>query len=239
MDKLNENLETYSPFIVDLFRRIKIIALIFIAFFAAGTLLSATILKKFLPYFNFSDVTLVTSTPFQLFDLALNLGMFVGLLFCIPICIYHMYAFIKSALKKGERRTFFMLIPLSTLLFLLGFVYGFFILYSTIQLLANINIGLGIKNIWDVSRFLSSIVSTSALLGLIFQFPIILSLLIKGDLVNVAYLKDKRRYAYMVMFIFTSLLPPTDGISLLLMVLPLIAMYEMTIAYNKVIPLIN
>jgi sec-independent protein translocase protein TatC len=233
LEEFNEKIDAFSPYLDDLSRRLKVIVFCFILSFALGILVSTTLLKQVIIFFNFTDVTLNTSSPFQLFDLAIDFGMFIALLICIPIFIYHTYTFIKSALKKNERRAFFMLIPLSTLLFLLGFIYGFLILYSTIQLLADINVRLGIKNVWDISLFLSKIVSTSALLGLIFQFPIILSIFIRLDLIKTKYLKEKRRHAILGMFIFTSLLPPTDGISLLLMVLPLIVMYEFTIMYNR------
>lgn len=233
LEELNSKIDSFSPYFDDLSRRLKIIVFCFVVSFGLGTLASTTVLKYVVKFFNFTDVTLNTSSPFQLFDLVINLGMFIALLTCIPILIYHTYTFIKSALKKSERRAFFMLIPFSIILFLLGFIYGFLILYSTIQILANININLGIKNVWDISLFLSRIVSTSALLGLIFQFPIILSIFIRLDLIKTKYLKEKRRHAILGMFIFTSLLPPTDGISLILMVLPLVVMYEFTIMYNR------
>lgn len=233
LEELNNKIDTYSPYLDDLSRRLKIITFCFIGSFGLGVLASTTILRYVVKFFNFTDVTLNTTSPFQLFDLVMTLGMFIALLICIPVLIYHTYTFIKSALKKSERRAFFMLIPFSMVLFLLGFFYGFLILYSTMQILANINISLGIENVWDITLFLSKIVSTSALLGLIFQFPIILSIFIRLDLIKTQYLREKRRHAILGMFVFTSLLPPTDGISLLLMVLPLVVMYEFTIMYNR------
>lgn len=233
MDNLRDQIETYAPYLEDISRRLRIVTFLFIIFFIIGVVFSTTILKEAITFFNFKNVTLNTTSPFQLFDLALDLGMFIGLFISIPVIIYHLYAFIKSALKTGERQAFLMLIPLSGLLFLLGFVYGFFILYSTVQLLADVNVTLGIKNVWDISLFLASMISTSALLGLIFQFPIIFSILIRLNIIGTNFLKQKRRQAVVLMFVFTSLLPPTDGISLILMVLPLIVMYELTIMYNN------
>ncbi len=233
MEDIEQGLEKYSPYINDVLRRLGIIVVCFAISFGIGIVFSGPILKKTLPLFNFESVNLNTTSPFQLFDLALNIGFLIALVICIPIILYQVYSFIKNALHKKERRIFFLMLPLGLILFAIGFVYGFLIMYSTIQLLANINTNLGIKNIWDISTFLSKIVSTSALLGLLFEFPIILNLLIKSGVMEVKYLKDKRRHAIMIMFIVASLLPPTDGISLLLMVLPLIVMYECTILYNK------
>jgi sec-independent protein translocase protein TatC len=106
-------------------------------------------------------------------------------------------------------------------------------MYYAMQLLANVNFGLGIANMWNIATFLSQIVSTAALLGLLFQFPIVLTFLIKFNILNVKSLRSKRSHAVLGMFVFASLLPPTDGLSLILMVLPLILMYEITILYNR------
>lgn len=233
MEEFEEGIKKYAPYLNDLFRRITILTVCFIVSFILGIIFSVPILKILLHLFTFQAVSLNTTSPFQLFDLALNIGMFFAGLVCIPLAIYHLYAFLKTALHRHEKKIFFMLIPLSFGLFVLGFVYGFLILYSTIQVLANVNTSLGIANIWDISNFLTSIVFTSALLGLLFQFPIVISLIIKAGILRLQSLRNKRRHAYMGMFILTSLLPPTDGISLILMVLPLIVMYECTILYNK------
>lgn len=233
MEEIEQGFEKYTPYINDVLKRLGIVIICFAVSFGAGIAFSGPILKRALPLFSFESVDLNTTSPFQLFDLALNIGFIAALVVCIPIILYQIYSFIKNALHRNERRIFFLMIPLGLVLFAIGFVYGFMIMYSTIQLMANINTNLGIKNIWDISTFLSKIVSTSALLGLLFEFPIVLNLLIKTGLMELKYLKDKRRHAVLIMFVIASLLPPTDGISLLLMVLPLIVMYECTILYNK------
>lgn len=235
MEEFEKGIEKYTPYINDIFRRLGIVVIFFVISFIGGVAISGAILKKALPYFNFQSVSLNTTSPFQLFDLALNVGFLIALAICVPVILYQLYSFIKNALHTRERRIFILILPLGLVLFLVGFTYGFFILYSTIQVLADINTSLGIKNIWDISAFLSKIVSTSALLGLLFEFPIVLNLLIKTGIMNVQSLVHKRRHAIVLMFVIASLLPPTDGISLFLMVLPLIVMYECTILYNKYI----
>lgn len=96
-----------------------------------------------------------------------------------------------------------------------------------------LNASLGLTNIWDVNKFLSQIVVTSALLGLLFQFPLLLTFLIKTNILDRQFLKDNRRWAVLVIFIFVALLPPTDGISLIMTALPLMAIYELTIIINR------
>lgn len=106
-------------------------------------------------------------------------------------------------------------------------------MYYALMILAEINIQVGIKNIWDVGMFLSQIILTSALLGALFQFPLLMTLLVRFGLLNIALLKEKRRISYFIIVVFVTLLPPTDGLSLLAMALPLVFLYEVTIFVNS------
>jgi sec-independent protein translocase protein TatC len=233
MDELRKKLAEYSPYLEDLFRRIYIVTASFIVFFIIGFFISIPTIQFFTHFFDFKDVTLTATSPFQVVDLAMNVAIFYGLIFFIPIFLYHFYTFIGTGLKRREKKLFFSLLPITLLLFLFGFAYGFFILYFTMETLASINISLGVQNLWDIGTFLSQMISTATWLGLIFEFPIIMTFLLKVGIIKISFLKKKRREAIFGMFLFTSLLPPTDGVSLLLMVAPLILLYEGTIAYNR------
>jgi sec-independent protein translocase protein TatC len=140
--------------------------------------------------------------------------------------------FAYSALTKKELRKLLLSIPLSFLLFFFGFFYGFFILFYSFKLLASVNVNLGIQNIWDISLFLSQMAITSALLGLVFQMPLVITLLIRLKIFSIAFLKSKRRLVILLLCILVSLLPPTDGLSLIAMALPLYLLYEATILIN-------
>jgi len=233
MDELETKIKEYQPYLEDVFRRIYLITIAFIGFFVVGFFLAGPIIRLLTNFFDFEDVTLATTSPFQFVGLAMDTGLFFAMIFCIPLCVYHLYKFIGSGLRKKERNTILLILPLSIVLFLLGFAYCFSMLYFTMQTLATINVNLGVTNLWDISMFLSQIISTSALVGLLFEFPIVITLLTKFGFIDTDFLRNKRRYAIFGMFIFTSLLPPTDGISLLMMVLPLILMYEVTILFNR------
>jgi len=71
------------------------------------------------------------------------------------------------------------------------------------------------------------------LLGLVFELPLLLSLLIKLGITTPQTLKNNRRIAYFLTICLTALLPPTDGVSLIAMALPLVLLYEGTILLNN------
>lgn len=208
-------------------------AVLFAVFFGIGFLSAGVILKKILYLVHIDQVIIATSAPFQFADIAMDVGFFLGIIVSFPYTIYSISAFVAPALTRKEKRMLLKTIPISAGLFILGFVYGFFILYYALGLLASINIHLGIANFWNIGQFLSQVLVTSALLGLVFEFPLLLSLLIKLAVITPETLKKNRRIAFFLGVCLTSLLPPTDGVSLLAMALPLVLLYEITILLNR------
>lgn len=184
-------------------------------------------------YVTIPGVTIVTTSPFQLLDLAMSVGFFTACVVSVPIFIYSLYSFLKPGLLPKERKLFLLSLPIALGLFLIGFLYSCGILYFGIKLIAQVNIGLGIANFWNITTFISQIVLTSCLLGLLFVFPLVISFLIRLGIMSVHMLKSKRRHAIVIIFIIVSLLPPTDGISLIMMSLPLVLIFELTVLFNR------
>jgi len=233
VEKYQGIIEKYSPYFEDIRKRVYFLAISFIVFFIIGFLSTRYILHFILWIFDIQNVVIATTSPFQFADLSIDIGLSSAFIISAPLLIFHIFRFLRPALTKGERRLFFVLIPITVLLFMSGFIYGFFIMYYALEVLAEINRGLGIQNIWDIGLFVSQVVLTSILLGVLFEFPVIFTFIIRMGIISVESLRGKRRVAIAIIFVFTSLLPPTDGLSLLAMALPLILLYEVTIFVNS------
>ncbi len=233
MEYFKENIKKFLPFLEDLRHRLYRGVTLFAVVFVGGFLSAGIILKKVLSLIQIDRVTIATSSPFQFANLAMDIGFFLAIMVAAPYVIYSFYAFIVPALTRSEKIKLLKSVPISIGLFIVGFFYGFFILYHALGLLASINVNLGIANIWDVSQFLTQMFITAALLGFVFEFPLLLTLSVKMGILDPQSLKNKRRVAYFVIFCLTSLLPPTDGLSLIAMSLPLVLLYEVTILLNN------
>ena len=190
-------------------------------------------IKLMLKYINIEDITLVTTSPFQLIELAMSIGFFSACIVTLPIFVFHLYSFLRPALLPKERNMFLFSLPLALGLFVIGFLYGCGMLYYGIKMIAKANAGLGVVNYWDINTFISQIVMTSSLLGILFTFPLVVTFLIRLGVLSVQFLKSKRRHAIVIIFIIVSLLPPTDGLSLVLMALPLMLIFELTVLFNR------
>jgi len=232
---LKQKFSEYYQYIDDIRKRIFALLICFFIFFAGGFFGAEKIIGFIIKITAVKGVTIATTSPFQLLNLLMSVGAFVALIFCTPFAFYLLYGFLKEALSKTERKFFLILLPASALLFLVGFAYGASILYLYLDVIANINIHLGVKNIWDISSFLSQMIMASVVLGLVFQFPIILTFLIRIGAVSVDYLRENRKYSIAIMFIFVGFLPPPDIFSTIVEAAPLLVMYEATIIINSII----
>ena len=233
MNNFQKSIKKYANYFEELRQRLFSLTKIFAIVFGVGFFASPSIIKLMMKIIHFKDVTIVTTSPFQLVDLAMSMGFFFACIITVPIFVYHLYSFLKPGLLPKERKFFMSSLPLGLGLFLLGFLYSCVMLYWAIGMIAQVNIGLGVVNYWDISTFVSQMVLTSSLLGLLFIFPLVMTFLIKVGITSVEFLRSKRRHAIVIIFIIVSLLPPTDGLSLVLMAAPLILIFELTVLFNK------
>lgn len=233
MNNFQKTLSKYATYFEELRKKLVFLVKIFAIVFVLGFFNVGPIIKLILKYLKVDGVTIATTSPFQLVDLAMSIGFFLSCVITVPIFIYFLYSFLKPALLPKERKFFMLSLPLGLILFIIGFLYSSTMLYYAIRLIAFVNVNLGVVNYWDISSYIYQIVLTSTLLGLLFIFPLVITFLIKLGIITSRFLKSKRRHAIVIIFLIVSLLPPTDGLSLILMSVPLILIYELTILFNR------
>jgi sec-independent protein translocase protein TatC len=146
-----------------------------------------------------------------------------------PLIIFQILSFLRPALKRKEFQTVASFIPLAILLFGAGFSFGILIMRWQIQIFLTRATSLEIGNILDISRILSTVLLTAVLMGIGFQFPIILYLLMKLGVVQSTHLNKWRKWVYLGSFIFAIMLPPDSLIADFLLTLPLVILFELTL----------
>lgn len=230
-----EQFEKYLPFILEIRKRLTFVVIFFIIAAAIGFIYNEKIITFLLHYFAFDGVNVVFTSPFQFLGLALNTGMIIGFIVVFPLFVYELLAFLKPALAPHEFKALLFLIPLSLILFVLGFLFGAMIMRYVIVLFYQKTINLDIGNFLDITKLLSQILTTALLMGIAFQFPIVITLLIRLGVIPYKFFKQKRVFAWAIALVFAAVLPPTDLFSLVLLTLPLIALYEVTLFANRYI----
>lgn len=233
VDKLPRFLSTNLYYLEELRVCLVRSIVVFIIAFIAGFAYCGPIVRFALSKLQLEQVSIVVTSPFQFLNLASDIGILSGLLITLPYIFIQFLFFVRPALSKHEFRLFFFLIPGACALFALGAAYGFITLYYGLQLIADLNVSFGLQNLWDISLFMAEIMITSLLLGACFEFPILLVIANKVGLISKTILTKHRRTAYASIFILISLLPPTDGVSLIVMSLPLVLLYEISVSLTS------
>uniref|UniRef100_A0A7C4R5D7 Sec-independent protein translocase protein TatC n=1 Tax=candidate division CPR3 bacterium TaxID=2268181 RepID=A0A7C4R5D7_UNCC3 len=223
----------YLPLLFEVRNRALLIIVFFIASFLVGLFYYEKIVSLFLNLLALKGATIVFSSPFEYMNLALNCGLIVSIISTLPLIIYQLIKFIKPALTEKEYRIFKRTIPLSLFLFLAGFYTGFWMMKYVGALSFSAAQKLGVVSYLNVSNLLSVVLLTSTLMGVAFQFPLVLIFLIKMNIVRRDTLISKRPLAYIIAIIFASLMPPTDFLSLILLTIPLVFLFEIVLLFTK------
>jgi sec-independent protein translocase protein TatC len=223
----------YKVYFEELRKKSLSILVVFVIGLILGFVFSNKILIFCLNLFNFSGVNVTVTSPTQLIDLSLYTSLLSGLLAALPFFVYQTCVFVRPAFSKKEYSQIKKMLPISVLLFILGSFFGAWVTQFIIAIYSRFSSEFQVSNMWDIQKFFSQVVMTAVLMGLIFQLPILLTVLIRIGLIKQKYLSSQRRYVYASLLIVGVVLPPTDILSLVLLVAPLIFLFEIALLLNR------
>lgn len=233
-ENIQENINRFFPLLYEVRRRVLFVVSIFVLFGILGFFYYEKIIVFIIGLLDLNGVNIIFTDQFQYINLAISSSLSVGLIVTIPILIYQLLNFLKPALKEKEYKSLVTFLPLSIILFIGGFAFGFMMMKWVIVIFYTTSSKLNIGNMLDISKLLSQVLVTSALMGLAFQFPIIMSLLMDFKFVTRKFFVNQRPFAYVIAIIFAALMPPTDILSMTLLALPLVVLFELTLLLNRV-----
>lgn len=239
MEKEQKNSETelgivrYLPYLYEIRKRLLFIVSVFLIAWIVGFVYYKQIVLFVLGLYDLSGVNIAFTSPFQFLNLAINAGMIVGLIVVLPLVMFQVLSFLKPALEEKEYNTLLSLTPFGFLLFLGGFGFGTWMMRFVVKVFSSQTNELAIQNLWDVSKFLSQVFTTSLLLGILFQFPLVLTFLLRLGIIKHKSLSKNRVPVYGVILGTALFMPPTDIVSLLMMFVPLALIFELTLLLNR------
>lgn len=180
------------------------------------------------------QIELIYTAPQEFFFTQIKIGMFGGLVIAFPLIASQIYKFVAPGLYKNERSAFLPFLFASPLLFLLGaaLVYFFFMpmaMWFFLAMQTGADSEVSIQLLPKVSEYLSLIMTLIFAFGLVFQLPVVTSLLARAGMIGSEGLKEKRKYAIVAAFVAAAVLTPPDPISQIGLALPTILLYEISI----------
>lgn len=184
----------------------------------------------------------INSNPFQIisikmagqFTMHITTSIFVGIIVAFPYMFWEFWQFIKPALYEKEIKHTRGAVLISSFLFLLGVMFGYFIIAPlSIHFLGSYSISKEVLNQINLKSYVGTITSVCLAAGITFELPVLIFFLSKTGLVTPQFLKKYRRHAIILILILAATITPPDIFSLILVAFPLLILYETGIIISK------
>jgi sec-independent protein translocase protein TatC len=171
------------------------------------------------------------NTQFSMFFSVVLIG---GFIIAFPFIFWEFWKFIRPALNKNELKRTKGVIFWVSLLFFLGVLFGYFIIAPyTVNFFANFHLDDQIENRWTINSYIDTLVPLILGTGLAFQLPLAILFLTKIRIVKSSFLKKKRKHAIVIMLIVAGVITPPDVLSQIVVTMPLVILYEVSIVLSK------
>jgi len=179
------------------------------------------------------DKLIFTGLP-EAFFTYLKVAFLSGIILATPVIFYQFWMFVAPGLYDKEKRLMLPIVVLSTIFFVGGSFFGYFIVFPY-----GFKFFLGfasdiIKPLPSMREYLSFASKLLLAFGLVFELPLIVTFLAKLGMVSVPFLKKNRKYAILLFFIGAAILTPPDVVTQIMMALPLMVLYEISIVGAKI-----
>lgn len=168
--------------------------------------------------------------PSEVFFTYMEIALYAGILFTLPVLLYEVWAFVAPALWPEERRAVLVILPTAVILFYVGLIFAY---YLVIPAAVTFFMGFATQTLqpmFSLESYLSFILALTLPFGFIFELPLIVVFLAKIGLVTGDFLKGKRKILIVIAFIFAAVVSPTTDIFTQTMIaVPLIVLYEISL----------
>lgn len=187
------------------------------------------------PLQNTSVGKLTVLGPTEAFMQILKVSVYAGLIAALPFILYQFWAFVMPALYENERRNVLPYTAATTVLFLGGVAFGYFIVLPIgLKFLLGYG-GDAFNHLLQADRYTTFVATFLLAFGVVFLLPLVMMLLAWAGLVNHIILRKVRKYAILIEAVAAMVLTPSqDPLSMTLMLLPLIVLYEFGIWLAKI-----
>ena len=200
------------------------------------TLFSFVFAKQFLQLLivPMGETPPVSSSPTTNIVVFTKVALISGVALAMPVLVYQLISFIAPGLTRQEKRYFYFVLPGATISFVAGIAFAYFVMLPmAIPFLKGFLSDL-IHPSWFVDKYISFITSLLFWVGLSFETPLVIFFLAKLGIVTAASLSQYRKYAILVIAVIGAVITPTpDPFNMILVMVPLILLYEIGILLAK------
>jgi sec-independent protein translocase protein TatC len=214
---------------------VAFIVLFFICFAGAKYIYNVLVMPYVWAVGGPEKARLIYTAPLEYLFTQIKIAAFGAGFFAFPVIATQIYKFVAPGLYKNERDAFRPYLFATPVFFVLGAAMVFFF---AMPVLMQFSLGMqqaasvdqaGIELLPKVSEYLALIMTLIFAFGISFQLPVVLTLLGQAGIIDSQFLKEKRRYAIVFVFVVAAVLTPPDVISQLMLAIPMILLYELSV----------
>ena len=229
---------TLMQHFAELRRRILWCALIFVFAFCLGWVISPYV-ELFLtrPLLNvWADAALLYTGISDGLMIQFSLATLVALIITVPVLLWHVWAYVAPGLHKNEKQFLVPIFLLSPILFMIGAAFAFYILFPFVfKFFLELNESMYVPTVLmpAVTGYLAFSIGLLKVFGIAFQLPLVLVCLNRVGVLSKESMIKSRRYVIIAVFIVAAMLTPPDIVSQVLLALPMLFLFEISILFMK------
>jgi sec-independent protein translocase protein TatC len=161
------------------------------------------------------------------------ISIVAGFILSFPYMLWEIWRFVKPAMHSNERKYSQGGVFISTFLFLIGILFSYYLIVPlTVNFLGTYQVSAEVTNQISLSSYISTVVSVTFAVGVVFELPILVYFLTKIGVLTPDFMKNNRKYMYVILLILSAVITPPDMFSQILVVVPLIGLYEVSIGVS-------
>ncbi|KWW21489.1 preprotein translocase subunit TatC [Peribacillus simplex] len=153
----------------------------------------------------------------------------------IPLAAYQLWRFVAPALKPEERKVTFRFIPWLFILFITGISFGYFVLFPIVLgFLTSLSAG-QFEIVFTAEKYFRFMINLILPFGVLFEMPLVVMFLTRLGIINPTVLKKSRKISYFALVIISIVITPPDILSDILVIIPLLMLYEMSVQLSNLV----
>lgn len=161
-------------------------------------------------------------------------SLLVGLVLASPVVIFQVWRFVAPAVGRSSKILTLSIVLFGSLFFLAGITFGYLVMLPfSLRFFTSLGGGL-VENNFSIHAYLGYAAWMLIAAGLVFQLPVVSFILTRIGLLTPPFLRHYRRYALVGILVFSAILTPPDPVSQVLMAVPLLALYELSILISHI-----
>ena len=185
-------------------------------------------------HFNEFHVNLIATDLSSQFMTHITTAVYLGLLGASPYILYELFRFISPALYENERRYSVQVAGIIYVLFILGVFMSYFVLFPiSFRFLGTYSVSARVVSNITLDSYISTFVSLTLVMGVVFQLPVIAFFLGKMGIVTSDTLAQYRKHSFIIIMLVAAVITPPDLMTLILVTIPLYLLYEVSIRVVK------